>query len=1020
MTTAVAIADRCDYPNPQGYRQFCQQDISTRCGDTCTDLANDPSNCGRCGLDCGLNVVGIVDGDRTVGGSCLDNVCQCAPGWYGEACDQTRCGDGFVTPDEACDDGNLDGADGCSADCDIEAFWACEQGDPSRCDGVRGDARVRGTEACDDGVDLVEGRPLDGDGCSALGVIETGYDCVGEPSACASQCGDGVVASDEGCDEGNGSKADGCSDDCVPLDAAVCADTCDRAGTEPKLAAVRVALSGDGGLNERFGASVALVRDAAIVGAPGYTNDAGEVGAAYLVSLNPDEAPGPEAATIIVADNGRPGDAFGASVARAARSAVIGAPSRLEQRGAVYVFDHQADGTWRQQMLTASDGVAGDGFGHSVAITESGRTVVVGAHHDDDNGASSGSVYVYERSRINGAWIETKLTTSDGTADDAFGGDVAVTDGALIAGADGDDDEGEQSGAAYIFERQADGVWREVKLRGADEADWNAGDRFGSSVDISGDAAIVGAPVSGEGVGAVFIFKRQEDGRYLPSRLAVPEGVWGFGQRVAIDADTAVVGQSLHSAPQNAEPRIEASYLYEALGDGGWLYTQIPLPESLTPGSFGPSVDIADGAVLAGAGQGAPAVEQRVFVFDRTPQCYADGQNLGLCHCRAGASGPDCGERNEMGDGIIQVAEQCDDGNVMSGDGCSERGIVERGYYCDGEPSVCVSWCGDVIVAGDESCDDGNDESDDYCSLSCDFGDAHGDGWVQVASLPPAFSQTHHSYAFSFGGLGYIVGGNSSTGVRDDFYQYDPNRDTWTALEPFPGAARGFAIGDTWDGKAYYGFGRGASGYLNDLWVFDPADMSWTELASCPCPGRAHPALVAQNGKVLMGMGNNANGNRNDWWSYDIESNTWTQMDDLPSVPRHHPYQFGIGDFAYTGFGHGNGIFDNWFRFDIADETWTQVASLPAEGRVAGTQFSYDGTGYVLSGDGEDHRSMDTGEFWAYDPVLDAWEERPPHPWGSRWAPASFIIDGEVYLINGMSFREYVSEIYKYDLRASP
>ena len=213
----------------------------------------------------------------------------------------------------------------------------------------------------------------------------------------------------------------------------------------------------------------------------------------------------------------------------------------------------------------------------------------------------------------------------------------------------------------------------EVKLRGADEADWNAGDRFGSSVDISGDAAIVGAPVSGEGVGAVFIFKRQEDGRYLPSRLAVPEGVWGFGQRVAIDADTAVVGQSLHSAPQNAEPRIEASYLYEALGDGGWLYTQIPLPESLTPGSFGPSVDIADGAVLAGAGQGAPAVEQRVFVFDRTPQCYADGQ-ISVFATVVQAPGPDCGERNEMGDGIIQVAEQCDDGNVLSGDGFPSAG----------------------------------------------------------------------------------------------------------------------------------------------------------------------------------------------------------------------------------------------------------------------------------------------------------------------------------------------------------
>jgi len=63
---------------------------------------------------------------------------------------------------------------------------------------------------------------------------------------------------------------------------------------------------------------------------------------------------------------------------------------------------------------------------------------------------------------------------------------------------------------------------------------------------------------------------------------------------------------------------------------------------------------------------------------------------------------------------------------------------------------------------------------------------------------------------------------------------------------------------------------------------------------------------------------------------------------------------------------------------------------------VAGTQFSYNGFGYVLSGDGDNHGSMNTGEFWAYDPVTDTWDELPPHPEGSRWAPASFIIDGEL------------------------
>ena len=290
--------------------------------------------------------------------------------------------------------------------------------------------------------------------------------------------------------------------------------------------------------------------------------------------------------------------------------------------------------------------------------------------------------------------------------------------------------------------------------------------------------------------------------------------------------------------------------------------------------------------------------------------------------------------------------------------------------------------------------------------------------WVQVASLPNAFNETHHSFAFSFDDIGYVVAGNSATGFRDDFYQYNPDTDSWTELTPFPGSARGFAIGDTWDQKAYFGFGRDSGSLLNDLWVFDPLDMSWTELASCPCAPRTHPAMIAHNGKIFVGLGGSSSGNMKDWWEYDIALNTWSQKDDLPSVSRHHPYQFGIGDYVYTGLGHGNGIFNDWFRYDIAEETWTEVATLPAEGRVAGTQFSYNGLGYVLSGDGDNHGSMDTGEFWSYDPVTDIWDELPPHPGASRWAPASFIIDGEVYIINGTSFSVYIREIYKFDLNA--
>jgi N-acetylneuraminic acid mutarotase len=204
--------------------------------------------------------------------------------------------------------------------------------------------------------------------------------------------------------------------------------------------------------------------------------------------------------------------------------------------------------------------------------------------------------------------------------------------------------------------------------------------------------------------------------------------------------------------------------------------------------------------------------------------------------------------------------------------------------------------------------------------------------------------------------------------------------------------------------------------------VFDPDSMSWRELASCPCEPRLHPTFVANNGKIFVGLGNNNNGNQNDWWEYDIASNTWSQKPNFPGLVRHHPYQFAIGDYVYTGMGHGNGaIYKDLYRYDPATEEWLQVADIPGEGRVAGTQFSYNNRGYVLSGDGDDHLSMETGEFWMYDPALDAWQELTPHPGKSRWAPSSFIINGEVYLFNGTSFFQgsgsvYQSESYKFNL----
>ena len=72
------------------------------------------------------------------------------------------------------------------------------------------------------------------------------------------------------------------------------------------------------------------------------------------------------------------------------------------------------------------------------------------------------------------------------------------------------------------------------------------------------------------------------------------------------------------------------------------------------------------------------------------------------------------------GDGIRAGSEQCDQGNVTNGDGCSSTMCqIEAGFTCAGSSSVCTSTCGDGIRAGSEQCDQGNVTNGDGCSSVC-------------------------------------------------------------------------------------------------------------------------------------------------------------------------------------------------------------------------------------------------------------------------------------------------------------
>ena len=291
--------------------------------------------------------------------------------------------------------------------------------------------------------------------------------------------------------------------------------------------------------------------------------------------------------------------------------------------------------------------------------------------------------------------------------------------------------------------------------------------------------------------------------------------------------------------------------------------------------------------------------------------------------------------------------------------------------------------------------------------------------WVQVANIPTG---RHHPITFTLEGKGYAVTGTRSNGQpTDDFYRYDPITDSWTTLADFPGAARSFGIGTVLNGMAYIGFGANNIQYLKDLWRFDPQTGQWTQLSSCSCSGRRHPAYIGIGNRIYVGLGDDSSGDLKDWWMYTIDTDTWTQIADLPGPQRHHPFHFNAGGEVFAGMGHGGPvIYKDWYKLDTATNSWTPMTNFPGEARVAGTQFDHNGFGYVLSGDGDNHSWMQTGEFWRYSPGADSWLQMPPHPGVSRWAPGNFVIGDVVYFFGGYNRTnlQYPNDMWQFNLAA--
>ncbi len=770
-------------------------------------------------LAAGQTVTIVVDGFGGAEGNYLLNIAEqvpvCGNGVVdaGEECDDGNnlngdgcsavcvtefCGDGTMQGTEQCDDGNNVDGDGCSAACVLESCGdgvvqapeQCDDGNNVDGDGCSaacvtefcGDGTMQGAEQCDDG------NNVDGDGCSAACVLESCGDGVvqapeqcddgnnvdgdGCSAACAIEvCGDGVVQAPEQCDDGNNVDGDGCSAACVTE---FCGDGTVQA---PEECDDGNNLSGDG-------CSASCVTEFCgdgIVQAPEECDDGNSVdgdGCESTCTLTPPpvcpdadllSAMGPAVAT---------GTTEGAPNAFVPSCASDGAGERVflwtAPSAGEFSFDtvgsdydtalYALEGTCAGIELACNDDAVGT-RSRIVLSLVAGQTISIVVDGFSTN--QGNFVLNIAQTACGDGFVDGAEECDDGNTTDFDGCSATCT---LECG-DGVVGPNEQCDDGNTVDFDGCSAICIIELCGNGTLD--AGEQCDDGNFVSGDGCDIFCNVDVAICGDGFVVAPEEcdDGNTVDldgcsSTCVIEQGLDCPTGDLASALGAPVAGGSTATATNSFDPACggvntagDASYLWTAPHDGTFAFD--------TFGSnFDTIVEVLDGTcggASVACNDDSAGTQSEVFV-----SLLSGSQVTVVVDGFGSTTGDYVLNIREVicGDGIVEVTEECDDGNNVDGDGCS---------------AVCVreDICGDGNLTGTEQCDDGNTADGDGCSATClieqclnsDLGSALGAA-VATGSNAAEFSNYDPSPACSAG-----VGGAdvvfSWTAPADGSYTFD-------------------------------------------------------------------------------------------------------------------------------------------------------------------------------------------------------------------------------------------------------
>jgi N-acetylneuraminic acid mutarotase len=247
---------------------------------------------------------------------------------------------------------------------------------------------------------------------------------------------------------------------------------------------------------------------------------------------------------------------------------------------------------------------------------------------------------------------------------------------------------------------------------------------------------------------------------------------------------------------------------------------------------------------------------------------------------------------------------------------------------------------------------------------------AANDSWTQKANLPG--SVRRDAVGFSIGSKGYVGTGIDSTeslgaAILKDFWEYDPQTNSWLQKADFPGGGGlgvYFSTGFSIDSKGYICCGKmGPSVYSNELWEYKPNIDQWTQRSNFPGGVRYQLASFTIENNAYVGLGATQDVYKKDFWKYNPGSNQWTAIPDLPGSNRGEACSFTIGDFGYVCLGSDGGLLADLWAYNPNANQWSIRAPYGGSERKNAVSFVVNNKAYVGTGKGYSGKKASMQEY---------------------------------------------------------